>query len=142
MEPKLPAPHLGPERSPVSYGRTPEHTPASFGVENTIEQRNERVEQRVESSPMSTAQALPLSTAMPVLTPPTTVSSDNSSSKVAVDAPLVASDDDLIEREWVDKAKKIIVQTKDDPYMREQEVGKLQADYLRKRYGRELGAPQ
>jgi hypothetical protein len=57
------------------------------------------------------------------------------------DMPLVANDDDLIEKEWVDKAKKIIVQTKDDPYRREQEVGKLQADYLRKRYGKELGAP-
>jgi hypothetical protein len=48
----------------------------------------------------------------------------------------------LIEKEWVDKAKQIIVQTKDDPYRREQEVGKLQADYLLKRYGKELGASQ
>jgi hypothetical protein len=55
------------------------------------------------------------------------------------DLPVVANDDDLIEKEWVDKAKKIILQTKDDPYRREQEVGKLQADYLRKRYGKELG---
>jgi hypothetical protein len=55
---------------------------------------------------------------------------------------MVANDDDLIEKEWVDKAKKIIVETKDDPYRREQEVGRLQADYLYKRYGRKLGAPQ
>jgi hypothetical protein len=54
--------------------------------------------------------------------------------------PIIANDDDLIEKEWVDKAKKIILETKDDPYRREQEVSKLQADYLRKRYGRELGA--
>jgi Txe/YoeB family toxin of Txe-Axe toxin-antitoxin module len=58
------------------------------------------------------------------------------------DLPMVANDDDLIEKEWVDKAKKIIVETKDDPYRREQEVGRLQADYLYKRYGRQLGAPQ
>jgi hypothetical protein len=62
--------------------------------------------------------------------------------QVTDDLPLAANDDDLIEREWVDKAKKIIVETKDDPYRREQEVGRLQADYLRKRYGRELGASQ
>ena len=53
--------------------------------------------------------------------------------------PLVASDDDLIEKEWVDKAKRIVSETKDDPYRREAEVGKLQVDYLQKRYGKELG---
>lgn len=53
--------------------------------------------------------------------------------------PTLAADDDLIEKEWVDKAKKIILDTKDDPFRREQEVAKLQADYLRKRYGKELG---
>jgi len=58
------------------------------------------------------------------------------------DLPVVANDDDLIEKEWVEKAKKIIVETKDDPYRREQEVGRLQADYLYKRYGRKLGASQ
>lgn len=53
--------------------------------------------------------------------------------------PVLASDDDLIEKEWVDKAKKIIADTQNDPYRREQEVTKLQIDYLRKRYGKELG---
>ncbi len=55
--------------------------------------------------------------------------------------PLVASDDDVIEKEWVDKAKKIIAETKDEPYRREQEVKKLQIEYVRKRYGREIGDP-
>ena len=45
----------------------------------------------------------------------------------------------LIEKEWVDKAKKIIAETKDDPYRREVEIGKLQIEYIRKRYGREIG---
>lgn len=56
--------------------------------------------------------------------------------------PTIAADDDLIEKEWVDKAKRIILDTKDDPYKREQEVARLQADYLRKRYGKELGASE
>lgn len=62
----------------------------------------------------------------------TTVASD--------DNPITAADDDLIEKEWVDKAKKIIEQTKDDPYKRELEIGNLQRDYIKKRYGREIGA--
>lgn len=54
-------------------------------------------------------------------------------------SPIVASDDDLIEKEWVDKAKKIIADTQNDPYLREKEVSRLQVDYIKKRFGRELG---
>jgi Txe/YoeB family toxin of Txe-Axe toxin-antitoxin module len=52
--------------------------------------------------------------------------------------PLTANDDDLIEKEWVQKAKQIVASTKNDPYRQEQEVSKLQADYLQKRYGKEI----
>lgn len=54
------------------------------------------------------------------------------------DSPLAAADEDVIEKEWVDKAKKIVMQTKSDPYAQEKEVSKLQADYLKKRYGKEV----
>lgn len=56
----------------------------------------------------------------------------------ADDNPLVAADEDLVEKEWVDKAKKIVNATKDDPYNQEKQVSKLQADYLKKRYGKEV----
>ena len=36
--------------------------------------------------------------------------------------PTIANDDDLIEKEWVDKAKKIIRDTQNDPHKREEEV--------------------
>lgn len=52
--------------------------------------------------------------------------------------PVIAADVDLIEKEWVDKAKKIVSETKNDPYEQESAVGKLQADYLKKRYGRDI----
>lgn len=54
--------------------------------------------------------------------------------------PLIASDDDLIEKEWVDKAKEIIAKTRDDPFRRETEIGRLQIDYVKKRYGRQIGS--
>ena len=57
------------------------------------------------------------------------------------DTPLVASDDDISEKEWVDKAKKILSETKDEPYKREPAVKQLQIEYVRKRYGREIGDP-
>jgi hypothetical protein len=52
--------------------------------------------------------------------------------------PIAAADDDLIEKEWVQKAKNIVAQTRNDPYMQEAEISKLQADYIKKRYGKEV----
>ena len=94
----------------------------------------ERVEQRSDSTiaQQTAAPTLPAPLPLPVADDPVTPPATD-------DAPLVAGDEDLIEKEWVDRAKQIIERTKDDPYRREQEVNKLQADYLRKRYGRELG---
>jgi hypothetical protein len=140
MEPKLPAPNLGPERSAGVYSQNLEQFPLPPNPETNIERHAEQFEQRSEATPVAV-------NAAPVMpSPSTTVAlpvigvDDTTPQPVVGSAPLVANDDDLIEKEWVDQAKRIIVQTKDDPYKREQEVSKLQADYLRKRYGRELGA--
>lgn len=58
------------------------------------------------------------------------------------DTPLVAADEDLIEMEWVNKAKKIVNETKSDPYLQEREISRLQASYLQKRYGKEVKIPK
>ena len=139
MEPKLPASNLGPERSPGNYGQNLEQAPLPPNPETSIERHAERFEQRSEATPaaVNAAPVLPAPIAFPL---PSVNSDDATAQPAAGGIPLVANDDDLIEKEWVDQAKKIIVQTRDDPYKREQEVSKLQADYLRKRYGRELGA--
>ena len=50
--------------------------------------------------------------------------------------PLIADDVDVIEKEWVDKAKKIVSDTKHDPHQQEKAVSQLQADYLLKRYNK------
>jgi hypothetical protein len=138
MEPKLPAPNIGPEYSVPSYGQNLEAKPSLSTPENNIERGAERFEQRSEAAPPA-AVATPILPAPVLPVPPP---ADDGAAPLVSDTPLVANDDDLIEKEWVDKAKQIIVQTKDDPYRREQEVGKLQADYLLKRYGKELGASQ
>ena len=53
-------------------------------------------------------------------------------------SPQIADDSDLIEKEWVTKAKHIVEQTKHDPYVQNQEVNKMKADYLKKRYNKDL----
>ena len=56
----------------------------------------------------------------------------------AVDTPLIADDADLIEKEWVLKAKAIVAQTAHDPNLQTKEMGKVKAEYLRKRYNKNL----
>jgi hypothetical protein len=132
MNPELPAPQSSPEYRPP----TPENGENLPSPETAGERSHER-EQNMkgvdkENRPPATPAALPL--------PPTPLPSHMPQPKTDDSAaPTIASDDDLIEKEWVDKAKKIIADTQNDPYRREQEVSKLQVDYLRKRYGKELG---
>ena len=56
----------------------------------------------------------------------------------SVAMPDVADDVDVIEMEWVKKAKQLIQDTKDDPHAQEQAMEQLQIEYLRKRYGKEI----
>ena len=51
---------------------------------------------------------------------------------------LIADDTDLIEKEWVIRAKAIVLQTKDDPHTQNKEMNKVKADYLKKRYNKDL----
>ncbi len=55
---------------------------------------------------------------------------------------LAAADADVIEKEWVDKVKAIIKETSNDPYLKEQQVSRLQADYLERRFGVQVKLPQ
>jgi hypothetical protein len=66
----------------------------------------------------------------------TPVADDNT--PPADDNPVTANDVDVIEKEWVDRAKLIVAQTKADPHEQEKRVSELQADYLKKRYGKEV----
>lgn len=54
------------------------------------------------------------------------------------DSPANADDNDLIEQEWVIKAKAIVERTHDDPYLQNKEINKFKADYIKKRYKREI----
>lgn len=124
-EQSRPIPDIGGEQiSGASYEKT--------GEKNHEREQNMQQVDRQNGPPPPPATTIPLPpapVALPVVQQPT----DDSV------GPTVANDDDLIEKEWVDKARKIIADTQNDPYRREQEVNKLQTDYLRKRYGKELG---
>jgi hypothetical protein len=50
----------------------------------------------------------------------------------------VKDDGDLIEKEWVNKAKEIVERTRDDPYKQSEELTVFKADYMKKRYNKTI----
>lgn len=136
MEPRspeqLPTPIEYTPQAPGSHETRPEVAPEQR--ERAVEQAGEQVRQVTQAQPD------PAATPVVQLPAPVQPAADSTQAAASDDTPATAADDDLIEKEWVDKAKKVIVETKDDPYERERAVGKLQNEYLRKRYGKELGS--
>jgi hypothetical protein len=130
---------LSPAPSPEMSAYHPPEAPKGpgEGLANVPEKAPAKIE--TESNPQGGANstpvmALPQLPTLPAPIPTTDPVAVNSSSP----GPLLAADEDLVEKEWVDKAKRIVAQTKNDPFNQEKEVSKLQADYLKKRYGKEL----
>lgn len=96
-------------------------------------------QERMETAPRQEAQpAVPQVPALPIPTPIAPASDDSAAQQVD-DSALLAADEDLIEKEWVDRAKQILNDTRDDPHAREREIRKLQAEYIKQRYGRIIG---
>lgn len=141
MEPQLPSPSHAPEGGPAHFKGgesfpqvpTPEQVPAQPERQETKEQHRDGP----SGDPGAVVQATPVAPPLPVIAPP---ASGQAVTPVNTN-PAVAADDDLIEKEWVEKAKKVIAETKHDPHLQEAEVSKLQADYLQKRYGKTVKLP-
>jgi hypothetical protein len=60
--------------------------------------------------------------------------------KINVSAPAIADDGDVIEKEWVEKAKQIVARTRQDPYNQTKELHKFKAEYMQKRYNKTIEA--
>ena len=100
------------------------------GIETGADRREQTAEAQAAVADAAAVGAQPQPVAPPVPVAPV----------VQTVGPLVANDEDVIEKEWVDKAKQIILETKDDPHARTNRVNELQRDYLKKRYSKDLGA--
>ncbi len=134
---------MGPEQLPTPPAYTGEQVPSLPPLETGIERSPERHEQAAEAGARaadaaSVAAPVVVPQAQPVVDPQAATTAPTGASNT----PLVAADEDLIEKEWVDKAKEIIEHTKDDPHKRTEQVNELQRDYLQKRYGKVVGASE
>jgi hypothetical protein len=132
MEPNVLLPPPSPE---MGRNRGPE---APRPIENVPEKQSQ-----IEAQESREAQVFSAPTALPPLpvipdANPVQMPAPVTAQPALQDTPLAAADDDLIEKEWVDKAKKIVLETKDNPYSQEEKVSQLQADYLKKRYGKDI----
>lgn len=103
------------------------------GLEKSAEKKEQSADLKALASDVSAASSTPTTVSISSI-------KDNDDLSTSMTSPSSAGDDDLIEKEWVDRAKKIVNDTKNDPYKRDQDVNQLRSEYTRKRYGRESGA--
>jgi hypothetical protein len=85
---------------------------------------------------------------LPSVSPPITISplaQNNTPTKAIItqddstdDTGMAASDVDLIEKHWIDRAKAIVEQTVEDPYRQQKEMTKEKADYIKKRFNKTI----
>ncbi len=55
-----------------------------------------------------------------------------------ISVPQIAEDNDLIEKEWVTKTKKIYDANRNDPYKLAKDLNIFKAEYLKKRYNKTI----
>jgi hypothetical protein len=126
---QLPVPPVGPEQlKPAGFERSPMPVAPEVAPAAPVNQPG--------ASAPSPLPVVPPSVASPASSPiaaPATPTIGPS--------PATAGDVDVIEKEWVDQADKIIEQTKGDPYVEEEAEEALQQDYLKKRYGHDVKKP-
>lgn len=137
---------MNPENAPISPNFGPEHN-RGFEYQNSPEVSSDGVRNGAEQASSAVERDTAKAYAEPssIFNPVNPINNNQSNTQTADDAqfssPTIAKDDDLIEPEWVQSAKKIIDNTKGSPYDREEQASKLQIEYLKKRYGKDLRKP-
>lgn len=128
---ELPNPQAGNQTAPLggeNLPASPNETQAAQAIEQGFSSSNPMAAAPpVQSSIPADSQMVPAPSAG---LQPTAVTSNG--------MPAIADDTDLIEKEWVEKAKEIVARTKDDPYLQNKEMNKIKADYIKKRYDKDV----
>lgn len=68
--------------------------------------------------------------------PPTNISETATYKEIPL--PEEAEDTDLIEKEWVLRAKQIVDHTREDPHEQQRALSQMKADYMKKRYNKDI----
>ena len=109
------------------------------------EQRQEQAVEAPAGRPESSG-SKPQQPALPVIpddipavdAPVIAVPPQDVATPVITDPKAVAQDTDRIEQEWVDKAKAIVGRTRSDPFMQKDQMSKIKAEYIQKRFNKTI----
>ena len=121
----------------------PEFEVSKEPIEGQEVLREKAIEQRPQTEAAKTRQT-------PQFVPPDTqglsvqgISSPaptSTSSQKSLTPDLTAQDSDLIEKQWVIRAKSIVSQTQDDPFTQKKQMSRIKADYIKKRFDKTIPA--
>jgi len=91
-------------------------------------------------NPQPVPSALPQANSQSTINEPSTLPANivAANPASAAQAPATADDSDLIEKEWVERAKAIVEGTRNDPYLQNKELNNFKADYMKKRYNKDI----
>lgn len=126
--PDIPDSFKAPEQNAV-----PEKSQAVTGVETVSKQT-----ELPQNSPPGDPHIVPVTQQAPAQTSTSIPTSQTATLSGLNDQDLAADDIDLIEKEWVNRAKGIIAQTSHDPHQQNKEINKIKADYIKKRYNKDI----
>lgn len=119
----------------------PEQLPVSApGIETGGLAAPEQAAGVTEKAPQQGAPAAalpPISLPLPPAAPTDTSQTTVPAAQPAISATIV-DDGDLIEKEWVSKAKQIVEANRNDPYKQSEELTVFKADYMKKRYDKNI----
>lgn len=140
-------PH-GQESSGIELPPIVEGLPVIAGSKEAAPKGAEVASGKTERAPASrpgAGQAMTAAPAIPLPLPPMAPTAAPAGAAPAAtqgQALLTKDDGDLIEKEWVDKAKQIVERTRDDPFRQSEELTVFKADYMKKRYGKTIKVSQ
>lgn len=125
---------------PIISSEAEGNTAATESLDGTLD--NEAVKAIGIEQGVSTGTPLPGSPltagGLPPLQPPSL--GDTGTAASANSLPHITDDGDLIEKEWIAKAKAIVERTKGDPFIQSREINAVKVDYLKRRYNKDIGA--
>ncbi|MGC1176661.1 MAG: hypothetical protein WA843_01205 [Candidatus Saccharimonadales bacterium] len=130
---------MNPSSNEISLPPPVEQAPVAG--DGLAEQRPEQAASGAERG-TQVSQAMPPVATIPLPVPPVAAQDDTMSNDVAATSTNVVQsaikDTDLIEKEWVHKAKQIVERTRDDPYQQSEQLTGVKADYMKKRYNKTI----
>lgn len=96
--------------------------------------------ERIAQAASAVAQASTPAVVIPII--PQQVTATPATDLTQSTNPPIADDVDVIEKEWVEKAKDIVAKTRSDPHMQTVQLTTFRHDYMKKRYGKEIKLPE